>query len=359
MKNKYGKSLTKKFVKKIIVTTSIYTLCFLLIYFVLWLYCKNQIWYPDDPLYQLLTNFGYNVFWMVLFWLIGFVIIFILCLKKTLNYIDAIIDATRLIVQNNDALIKLPPDLIEVEEKMNELKRQSIHNYELAKESDKRKNDLIAYLAHDIKTPLTSMIGYLSLLDEASDMPLKQRKKYVSIALDKSYKLEDLINELFDITRFNTNEMPIYKEEFNLNLMIDQIVDDFYPTLKEKNMKIVVNKDDSIIMNADHEKLARVFNNVIKNAISYSTGDIITINVTKEDEKVTVSVENKAKKISSLDLEKMFEKFYRLDDARTSRSGGSGLGLAIAREIVEKHNGKITALSDDEKTTIYITLPLN
>ncbi len=358
MKNKYSKSLTKKFVKRIVVTTSIYTLCFILIYFALWLYCKKRIWYEEDPLYQLLTSFGYNSFWMILFWLIGFVIIFILCLKKTLNYIDAIIDATRLIVQNNDTLIKLPDDLIEIEDKMNELKRQSIHNYELAKESDKRKNDLIAYLAHDIKTPLTSMIGYLSLLDEASDMPKKQRKKYVSIALDKSYKLEDLINELFDITRFNENEMPIYKENFNLNLMIDQIVDDFYPILKETNKSINVNKTDTIMMCADHEKLARVFNNVIKNAISYSTSKNIDISIKKEENKAKVIIENEANEISSSNLNKMFEKFYRLDDARRTKTGGAGLGLAIAKEIVKLHNGDICAKYKDGKIKFYITLPL-
>ena len=152
--------------------------------------------------------------------------------------------------------------------------------------------------------------------------------------------------------------MPIYKENFNLNLMIDQIVDDFYPILKETNKSISVNKTDTIMMCADHEKLARVFNNVIKNAISYSTNNTIDITIKKDEDKVKVIIENEANEISSSNLNKMFEKFYRLDDARRTKTGGAGLGLAIAKEIVKLHNGDIYAKYKDGKIKFYITLPL-
>ena len=242
---------------------------------------------------------------------------------------------------------------------MNQIKKQARKNLRLAQENEQRKNDLIVYLAHDIKTPLTSMIGYLSLLNEINDMPLKQRVKYINIALEKSYRLEDLINELFDISRFNAETIILSKEELNLTMMLEQIVDDFYPILKENNKEITIKSDDKIIIYADSDKIARVFNNLIKNAISYSKEESeIVINLKKDNNNAIVEVINKGKQISKEKLSKIFEKFYRLDSARTSRTGGSGLGLAIAKDIVELHNGTIIAESNEEETTFRVTLPL-
>lgn len=242
---------------------------------------------------------------------------------------------------------------------MNQIKKQARKNLRLAQENEQRKNDLIVYLAHDIKTPLTSMIGYLSLLNEINDMPLKQRVKYINIALEKSYRLEDLINELFDISRFNSEKIVLEKEELNLNLMLEQIIDDFYPTLRELNKSIKLNYNESISINGDPDKLSRVFNNLIKNAISYSKEESeIVINLKKDNNNAIVEVINKGKQISKEKLSKIFEKFYRLDSARTSRTGGSGLGLAIAKDIVELHNGTIIAESNEEETTFRVTLPL-
>ena len=242
---------------------------------------------------------------------------------------------------------------------MNQIKKQARKNLRLTQENEQRKNDLIVYLAHDIKTPLTSMIGYLSLLNEINDMPLKQRVKYINIALEKSYRLEDLINELFDISRFNAETIILSKEELNLTMMLEQIVDDFYPILKENNKEITIKSDDKIIIYADSDKIARVFGNIIKNAISYSKEESeIVINLKKDNNNAIVEVINKGKQISKEKLSKIFEKFYRLDSARTSRTGGSGLGLAIAKDIVELHNGTIIAESNEEETTFRVTLPL-
>ena len=232
---------------------------------------------------------------------------------------------------------------------MNQIKKQARKNLRLAQENEQRKNDLIVYLAHDIKTPLTSMIGYLSLLNEINDMPLKQRVKYINIALEKSYRLEDLINELFDISRFNAETIILSKEELNLTMMLEQIVDDFYPILKENNKEITIKSDDK----------ARVFGNIIKNAINYSiNNDKIEIEVKKDNQNVIVKVKNKGAKIPEEKLKRIFEKFYRADSSRTSKTGGSGLGLAIAKEIVELHNGKIIATSNDLETVFEVVLPL-
>ena len=356
---KYGKKLTNKFIKRIFLWTSIYTFIFIILWLLCRSICSSVIWYEGDFFYDILRNIGYSFITLLIIWLIGFSIIVIKCLYKTLSYVDSIVDASALLISDKEEDIVLPEDLLDLEKRMNQIKKQARKNLRLAQENEQRKNDLIVYLAHDIKTPLTSMIGYLSLLNEINDMPLKQRVKYINIALEKSYRLEDLINELFDISRFNSEKIVLEKEELNLNLMLEQIIDDFYPTLRELNKSIKLNYNESISINGDPDKLSRVFNNLIKNAISYSKEESeIVINLKKDNNNAIVEVINKGKQISKEKLSKIFEKFYRLDSARTSRTGGSGLGLAIAKDIVELHNGTIIAESNEEETTFRVTLPL-
>ena len=296
---------------------------------------------------------------ILIIWVIGILVLLYRLLKKVFGYIDEVGKATEDLVNKDVEYIELPDELEEIQKRMNHLKRESEKNEKLAKENEEKKDELIVYLAHDIKTPLTSMIGYLSILDEIDDMPKKKQKNYISIALDKSYRLEDLINELFDVARFNSEKIVLEKEELNLNLMLEQIIDDFYPTLRELNKSIKLNYNEPISINGDPDKLSRVFNNLIKNAISYSKEESeIVINLKKDNNNAIVEVINKGKQISKEKLSKIFEKFYRLDSARTSRTGGSGLGLAIAKDIIELHNGTIIAESNEEETTFRVTLPL-
>ena len=304
---------------------------------------------------------GFTPFIIIfLIWLILSVINIYITLKKVFFYMNTIIVSVDKLYDKNVEYINLPTELDEVEKKLNHLKSESEKNERLAKESEEKKDDLIVYLAHDIKTPLTSMIGYLSLLDEIDDMPLKQRKKYTSIALDKSYKLEELINELFDVARFNSEHIILEKEELKLNLMLEQIIDDFYPTLNELGKSIKFYTEENIILMADPDKLSRVFNNLIKNAINYSKEESqIIINVKKEESNVLVEIKNVGRQISKEKLDKIFEKFYRVDSSRNSNTGGNGLGLAIAKDIVELHNGTITAQSDKNETTFKVVLPIS
>jgi hypothetical protein len=226
-------------------------------------------------------------------------------------------------------------------------------------DDEKKKDELIVYLAHDIKTPLTVVIGYLSLLDEIEDMPLEQRKKYIELALNKSYRLEELINELFDIARFNSEKIILEKEELNLNMMIEQIIDDFYPMVKELNKSIKFTSGENITIYADSDKLSRVFNNLVKNAISYSKENTdIDIKMYKSNNEVNIEVINRGKMIPKDKLDRIFENFYRLDTSRTSKTGGSGLGLAISKQIVELHDGKIIVASDKDKTIFKVSLPI-
>lgn len=326
-----------------------------------WLYNINYDTYSKAiELFNLVFK-GFTPFLIIfLIWLILSIVNIYLTLKKVFSYMNTIILSVDKLYDKNVEYINLPSELDNVEKKLNHLKSESEKNERLAKESEEKKDNLIVYLAHDIKTPLTSMIGYLSLLDEIDDMPLKQRKKYTSVALNKSYKLEELINELFDIARFNSEHIILEKEELKLNLMLEQIIDDFYPILNELGKSIKFNTEENIILMADPDKLSRVFNNLIKNAINYSKEESeIIINVKKEENNVLVEVKNVGKQISQEKLDKIFEKFYRLDSSRNSNTGGSGLGLAIAKDIVELHNGTITAQSDKNETIFKVILPIS
>lgn len=325
-----------------------------------WLYdISPEVYNNFREFFYSITDLRTLIIPILVIWVIGTLVLLYRLLKKVFGYIDEVGKATEDLVNKDVEYIELPDELEEIQKRMNHLKRESEKNEKLAKENEEKKDELIVYLAHDIKTPLTSMIGYLSILDEIDDMPKKKQKNYISIALDKSYRLEDLINELFDVARFNSEKIVLEKEELNLNLMLEQIIDDFYPTLRELNKSIKLNYNESIGINGDPDKLSRVFNNLIKNAISYSKEESeIVINLKKDNNNAIVEVINKGKQISKEKLSKIFEKFYRLDSARTSRTGGSGLGLAIAKDIIELHNGTIIAESNEEETTFRVTLPL-
>ena len=312
-----------------------------------------------DNIYELVFERAYFIF--IIFGTTLIIVLSLLykLLNKIFSYVFAVSESADKLFDKNVEYINLPPEMVEVEKKLNHFKTEAIKNERLARENEQKKDELIVYLAHDIKTPLTSMIGYLSLLSEIKDMPQEQRNRYIGIALDKSYRLEYLINELFDVARFNSEKIVLEKEEINLNLMLEQIADDFYPTLKEMNKKINFTSDEKTILYADPDKLSRVFNNLIKNAVNYSKENTdIDISILNKDNQATVKITNKGKQIPKEKLDKIFEKFYRLDSSRTSKTGGSGLGLAIAKEIVELHGGRIYAESDMKETTFSVILPI-
>ncbi len=251
-----------------------------------------------------------------------------------------------------------PREYAELFAQMAEIKTAMLRSEQALRNEAAQKNDLVTYLAHDLKTPLTSVIGYLSLLDEAPDMPSEQKAKYTHIALDKAYRLERLVNEFFEITRYNLQQIKLEKEQIDLYYMLVQMVDEFYPILSEKGNSAILCADEDLTLYGDPIKLARVFNNILKNAAAYSDPDSeIRIFAGEADGSVTVSFLNRGPAIPPGKLNAIFTKFYRVDSARGSSTGGAGLGLAIAKEIVTLHGGTITAQSEGHTTTFTVTLP--
>lgn len=272
-------------------------------------------------------------------------------IRKTGKYVKDYMESEK----NADDIF--PEGYADLAFQMAELKSRMRSNEQLIRDEATRKNDLIAYLAHDLKTPLTSIIGYMTLLEEAPEMPAEQKAKYVSISLKKAIRLESLINEFFEITRYNLNELALEKETFDLSYMLMQLTDEFYPILKENNNTVRLDAESGLKIYADPDRLARVFNNILKNAVAYSySGTEITVTAKKENNKITVAFANRGKTIPAQKLQSIFEKFFRLDEARATNTGGAGLGLAIAQEIVELHGGTITAQSENEITVFTVTL---
>lgn len=260
--------------------------------------------------------------------------------------------------EEKEATEVFPDEYAEIAAQAAEIKADILKKEQLLKDENARKNDLITYLAHDLKTPLTSVIGYLCLLSEAPDMPTEQRIKYVNITLEKAKRLESLLGEFFDITRYNLQQVQLNMETIDLSYMLVQMTDEFYPLLKDHGNTIQLETDDDLTISGDPLKLARVFNNILKNAIAYSDPDtIIYVTAHTQGECVEINFINHGKTIPPEKLDKIFEKFFRLDEARSSNTGGAGLGLAIAKEIVSLHHGTITAQSHEEQTAFSVTLP--
>jgi two-component system sensor histidine kinase VanS len=295
--------------------------------------------------------------------LIVILIFLVILLKFSVSwftkYFDEVSAGMDKLAEESDDEITLSPELDFMENKLNQIKNNLEKQKKAALDAEQRKNDLVVYLAHDIKTPLTSVIGYLSLLDEAPDMPPEQKAKYVGITLEKAYRLEQLINEFFEITRFNLQTIVLTKEKINLLFMLQQIADEFYPMLTPQEKQVSVNVPEVLTLWGDADKLARVFNNILKNAITYSyENSVIDISAKQQDKNIVITFTNQGNPIPQAKLETIFEKFYRLDSARSTNTGGAGLGLAIAQEIVTAHDGTISVESNTENTTFTVKLPL-
>lgn len=293
-----------------------------------------------------------------LYLVVGFCCIFYHYWKKPWGYLQEVVNATKTIYQPNDSTIELSEPLKDMEKQMNQIKMAVLLSQQAIKEAENKKNELVMYLAHDIRTPLTSVIGYLSLLDEAPDMPVEQKAKYVGIALKKAMRLEKLINEFFEITRYNTQQIKLTKANVDLYYMLVQLIDEFYPVLSAKGNSAVLHADETLTVYADSEKLARVFNNILKNAAAYSYSNTeILISVKEEQDKIIIKFKNHGKTIPPDQISAIFEKFNRLDDARKSDTGGAGLGLSIADQIVRLHGGEITVYSENDMVTFTVSLP--
>lgn len=354
------------------------------------LFCLIMLWLIDQGFNGAVKEWFYNIFYLepgypghgkvgviykswpeiknfLIYAFIACIILLALCMivpayfyaryrsKRDISFITEILNSY---LKSNTDDLTLPEKYFEIEAQLIKIKAVTQKHQQLMQMEMQRKNDLITYLAHDLKTPLASVIGYLSLLDEAPDMPAEQKSKYTGIALEKAYRLEELINEFFEITRFNLQSIVLNKSKIKLAFMLQQLTEEFYPMLAPQRKQVIIHAPDDLILVGDADKLARVFNNILKNAVAYSyENSVIDITAAQQAEKVIITFTNQGDPIPPQKLDTIFEKFYRLDSARSTTTGGTGLGLAIAQEIIMAHNGTITVESNPEHTIFTVTLP--
>lgn len=344
-KDKYFESILKKLIKEIAIFLLIVLSCMLAI---------------DINVFKL--NNELHKFFIVRLDMIFFIVslfgIIVIITKEFLNLEKEYINLCKMIDNFDESIVNLPISYKTLESSINKLKlKQKDTAYEI-KKRENNENELITYLAHDLRTPLTSIIGYLSMLDEMRDLPNKQREQYIIQVLEKSLELEELINQFFEITRLNNGEISISKGKIDLEYFLMQLKDELYPMMKENDNKIKIFSEGQIFVNVDPDKMKRAFENIFKNALLYSYPNTeIKVKIYQTYKFAIVKVINEADTLEEAQMRNMFNKFTRLNGARNSKKACSGLGLPIAKEIVELHGGKIEVESFKNKVIFTVSVP--
>lgn len=280
---------------------------------------------------------------------------FVLLTGRFTGSFDKIGEALDSLAQNRTGEISLPPELGYLENKLVRLQQQLERERNRARLEEKRKNDLLLYSAHDIRNPMTSVLGYLILLEDNPELPTAEREKYTGIALKKARELDSMINQLFETASYSLHETVLDKREIDLFSMLDQMKAEHYPELKSGNKSMEIRGEEDLLVNADGERLARAFNNLIKNAILYSDmGSCIEVDIRRSGENAVLSFKNQCRPLPEDRLSLIFEQYYRAGQKGT----GTGLGLTIAREIILLHGGTIEARNYAQGLEFIVNLPL-
>jgi len=245
-------------------------------------------------------------------------------------------------------------------ENVNQMTEAIMTNIEMERRIEKQKNELITNVSHDLRTPLTSIMGYLRLLRDERYDTKEQYDEYVKIAFSKSEQLKNLIEDLFEYTKLTNESIVLGQQEVCMNELLDQLIEELIPQAEENHRTFFKNfSEERIFATVDSEKIVRVFDNLLMNAIKYSTGDgEIFVSLERKESNVQICVANESNEFTSDELRSLFERFYKKDQSRTSVAEGSGLGLAIAKSIVELHGGKIDVEYKDGMLQFITELPV-
>lgn len=325
----------------------------------------NAIIGEHDVFYRI---FGVGIKWqlvlvLIILLLVVFIATFILLTRNMSDYINRIVEgigkvsagdfSERIPVLHDDEFAYIAANINHLAQNMDNMKKA-------AQEAENSKNGLITNVAHDLRTPLTSIIGYIDLAAHGQGISDEERIQYLSIAANKADKLNNLIEELFSFTKSSYGHEPLKMENIDLIKLLAQEIDELYPVFEEHSLKCeFIHDSDSVIIYADGERMMRVFDNLLSNAVRYgSGGKLIQVITRTYSDTVEIKVVNFGSIIPEENLPFLFEKFYKVDDSRKASAGGTGLGLSIAKSIVENHSGSIRAESSVNGTIFTVTLPL-
>ena len=318
----------------------------------------------DNPLVQ---RFAFvSTVSILLFVLVGiliFTIIFLFLQRKTAKDIETLARGVKQISAGDfhtEIAISGEGELAHIAESIRLMEEELSALIEKERENEQSKTDLITNIAHDLRTPLTSILGYLDLLRNNQMVPEEMKKHYIEIVYNKALRLQKLIEELFGFTKLSYGKLNMNLSTLDLVQLLSQLVEESYPNFEKNNLSYDFSANvKSLLIEGDGDLLARLFDNLISNAIKYGAeGKRVLIRLRKEKEEVSVQVLNFGYVIPEKELPLIFDKFYRVEHSRSLSTGGTGLGLAIVKNIVDMHHGNITVQSDMGGTRFTVTLPL-
>lgn len=306
---------------------------------------------------------GYRLLILGATGVITFLLTFYVLIHKYMVYVRLLERAMRDIANgdlNQEIPVKNLDEFGEMARYMNQMECHVKELMERERESEQTKNDLVTSVAHDLRTPLTSVIGYLDWVKSRPDLDVETRQQYLDIAHRKALHLEQLTNELFGFVKMEHKDMTLHIETLDLQKLLEQLLDEAWPSFEKHGLEArFFCTETKIMMEGDGNLLARLFENLLNNAIKYGKdGKIIRVEAKVIYDRVMVRVINYGYVIPKEDLEKLFRKFYRVEQSRSQNTGGTGLGLAIVHQIAELHGGDVQVKSDLDGTAFTVMLPL-
>ncbi|MBR5046768.1 MAG: HAMP domain-containing histidine kinase [Eubacterium sp.] len=306
---------------------------------------------------------GFDIAVLLFFSVLLMILYFVLFSHGFVVYVREIIQGIEKMKNGNfseEIPVRGNDEFSEIADSINEMRRNLGETLAQQKMVEETKDELVTNVAHDLRTPLTSILGYLDLLQQKDDLTEEQQQKYLGIVTSKARQLETLIKDLFDYTRYDKDKVKIKKEILDLNLFMPQLVDEFYPSFMENHLNCVTHFcEGPLNIEGNGELLARAIGNLMANAIKYGAdGKLLEVYTGRLSDYAFVAIVNYGRVIPSEDLEKIFDKFYRVENSRSLKTGGTGLGLTIAKNIVTLHDGNIWAMSGDNGTRFQMEIPL-
>jgi signal transduction histidine kinase len=290
-----------------------------------------------------------------------FVLFFFLLSRGSILYLEEISRALHEISQGNFSVrirTRSKDELGELGENIMQMAARLKQWMAEEKEAERSKNELITSVSHDLRTPLTSILGYLELIEKDGSHDIAALRRNAGIAYQKSQQLKKLIDDLFEYTTVSHGTLHLKFARIDLKALFGQLAEEFVPVLQAAGMeyRLVLPEEECFVI-ADGDLLVRVFQNLVSNAIRYGrSGKFVDLTICRAEEWLVASVMNYGNPISSNDLSHIFERFYRVENSDSDQTGSAGLGLAIAKNIVDLHHGIITAHSSTDRTIFEVRL---
>jgi len=316
---------------------------------------------PEAKIAYKNTGTGAGTLVTIVMYIFVFVFSFQRLTKKKMKYIEEIAAGLQVISTGNlDFRVarKGSDELASLADNINSMAEELKSRIEEERRAERTKNELITNISHDLRTPLTSIMGYLKLISDKKYEDQKQLEDFINIAYGKSEKLKTLIDDLFEYTKLSNEGIKLNVVDVNINELLEQLVEELVPLCEENHLEFVKEMPhEKITVDIDADLMVRVFENLLMNAIrySYKPGKIL-IKLKRQEDKAIVCVENKGDPIPPEELPNLFNRFYRVEKSRTAGMGGSGLGLAIAKSIVDLHHGDIWAECEGNNIRFFVAL---